>query len=171
MRRTRRTASKQTREPVRDIFRQVLGRKKTGGERLAFWLTDSFGTTGFLALNLLLFLLWVGSNQGWIPFFPTFDAYPYGLLTMIVSLEAIVLSIVVLIAQNKAEHLADMRGEIDLEVNVQAEREITKILRMLERIERALHMPVSPDAQLRIMQRQLDLRKIKQHVEKRMLDE
>jgi len=71
---------------------------------------------------------------GAIPGFKPFDEFPFGLLTLVVSLEAIFLSLFLLISQNRMTRQADKRAHLDLQINLLAEAETTKILRMLERI-------------------------------------
>jgi uncharacterized membrane protein len=67
---------------------------------------------------------------GLIPGLQPFDPFPFGLLTMVVSLEAIGLAIIVLISQNRASRIDDLREEIDLQINTVAEEEVTKIIQL-----------------------------------------
>jgi uncharacterized membrane protein len=69
-----------------------------------------------------------------VPFVPVIDPFPYGLLTTVVSLEAILLSIFVLISQNRMSRAADRRTHLDLQINVLAEQEITAVLKMVREI-------------------------------------
>ncbi len=80
---------------------------------------------------MIFFAAWICLNSSFIPGFKAFDPFPYGLLTMAVSLEAIVLSIFVLVSQNRAAQTATLRDELNLRINLIAEREITKILEIL----------------------------------------
>jgi uncharacterized membrane protein len=63
---------------------------------------------------------------------PAFDPYPFGLLTTIVSLEAIFLSTFVLVSQNRQAAIAERRAELDLQINLLAEYEVTRILTMVD---------------------------------------
>lgn len=85
----------------------------------------------FLGINVLWFSVWIPVNLNLIPGITAFDPFPFGLLTMIVSLEAIILAIIVLISQNREENIANLREEIDLQVNIITEQEITKVLQLL----------------------------------------
>lgn len=77
---------------------------------------------------MVWFALWLGLNSsGWY----VFDPYPYNLLTLSVSLEAIVLASFVLMTQNRMTRQADRRAHLDLQVNLLAEQELTAILHML----------------------------------------
>lgn len=105
---------------------------------LADKLTDFFGSVLFLVGNFLLFVIWIGLNSPAISGIAPIDPYPFNLLTMIVSLEAIFLSIIVLMSQNRASRLADIREELDFAVNVRAEKEVAEILRQLAVIEKKI---------------------------------
>ncbi|HET9411600.1 MAG TPA: DUF1003 domain-containing protein [Candidatus Saccharimonadales bacterium] len=103
---------------------------RTPAERFADWLTNFFGSVGFLVINALWFFLWIIINLGFLPGVEPFDPFPFGLLTMVVSLEAIFLAIIVLISQNRAARIADLREEIDLQINTIAEEEVTKMIQL-----------------------------------------
>lgn len=132
-------------------FKSEFEKNKTAPERLADWFTDSFGTIWFFNFNAIIFCLWILVNTGVIPVAMIFDPYPFGMLTMVVSLEAIFLSIIVLISQNRASQIADLREELDLEVNLWSEREVTKILNMLDEIHDHLGLSEKDDEELRRM--------------------
>lgn len=101
-------------------------------------LTTICGSTPFLLLHALFFFLWVAINSGFFPQFLPFDPFPFGFLTMIVSLEAIFLSIFVLVSQNRISHINTVRDEVHMRVNLIAEEEITKILEILAEIRREM---------------------------------
>lgn len=101
-------------------------------------LTSLTGNPGFLYFNVAFFAAWIGINVGVVPGVPVFDPYPFGLLTMIVSLEAIMLSIFVLISQNRAAQIATLREELHLRLNIIAEQEITKTLEMMVKVHQKL---------------------------------
>ncbi|OGL66562.1 hypothetical protein A2856_02645 [Candidatus Uhrbacteria bacterium RIFCSPHIGHO2_01_FULL_63_20] len=128
-------------------------------------MTELFGTMGFLKVNAALFVGWITLNAGIIPGLPAFDPFPFNLLTMTVSLEAIFLSIVVLISQNRASKVADVREQIDLQVNVQSEREVVKILTMLDRIQHRLRVSRGhDDPELDDMKQALDLNELEDEI-------
>lgn len=128
------------------------------------FLTKSFGSVWFLALNLVFIIAWIIVNVGWIPSVLPFDPYPFVLLLMIATLSAMLLAIVVLINQNQQGSMADVRQRIDLEVNVRAEHEITKILTMLDELHVELGM-VKADKELERMKQRIDIDKIKEDIE------
>lgn len=116
-----------------------MARRGKRSERIADWLTDAFGTLEFFLGNAALFIFWIVVNVGGVPGVPIFDPFPFNFLTMFVSLEAIFLSVIVLISQSRAAKIDDLREQLDYEVNVKAEKEILKILRKLDRIERKMN--------------------------------
>jgi uncharacterized membrane protein len=104
---------------------------------IATSITRIAGSGIAILLHAVWFTAWVVLNQR--PFdLPPFDPFPHSLLTMIVSLEAIFLTLFVLISQNRMSREADHRAELDLQVNLLAERESTMTLRILNDI--AAHM-------------------------------
>jgi CRP/FNR family cyclic AMP-dependent transcriptional regulator len=100
--------------------------ESTAFERIADWIAWFSGSMLFLVLNLLWFAIWIGVNT--LPLgIGHFDPFPFGLLTMIVSLEAIFLSCFVLISQNRQADKDRLRSDIEYEVNVKAELEIAHL--------------------------------------------
>ncbi len=132
-------------------FKAKMDLARTPSEKFADFLTDSFGTVWFFSFNALLFVVWLSMNSGLVPAVPIFDPYPFGMLTMIVSLEAIFLAIIVLISQNRAAKIADIREETDLQVNTLAEKEITRMIKMLDDIHDHLGFPSEDDEELKQM--------------------
>lgn len=150
------------------IFSSDARRKRSASERIADFLTDSFGTLIFFLLNATFFSVWILWNVDLGFSLPVFDPYPFGMLTMVVSLEAIFLSVIVLISQNRAAKIADLREEVDLQVNVAAEEEITQMLKMLERIEQKLSVKELNRKDLARMKEVLDLVDLEKKVVKEL---
>lgn len=94
-------------------------------EKLADLIAKFSGSIVFLLINAAWFVFWVGWNT--IPGLPHFDAYPFSFLTMVVSLEAIFLSIFVLISQNRQAAKDRLRADSEYEVNLKAELEIIQL--------------------------------------------
>jgi uncharacterized membrane protein len=92
------------------------------------------GSGLFILIHIAWFATWVLINVGAVKGITPFDPFPFTFLTMLVSLEAIFLSIFVLISQNHMAHLADRRAHLDLQINLLAEQENTIMLRMLRRL-------------------------------------
>src|SRR3989344_4198378 len=113
--------------------KSLVNRNKA--EKIADFITTSAGSIPFLILNVYWFVIWILLNTNVIPGIEPFDPFPFGLLTMIVSLEAIFLSIFVLLSQNRAANIERLREELALQVNLITEEEITKVLELLVRIQ------------------------------------
>ncbi len=123
--------------------------ERTTVEKVADFLTAYFGNVWFLILNALWFIFWIPANLGMIPGVPVFDPFPFGFLTTTVSLEAIFLAVVVLISQNREQSIADMREEIDLQIDVASEKKITKLLNMVDQIHDHLGIERIEDEELK----------------------
>lgn len=100
-------------------------------QRLADWIAAFSGSMSFLVGNALWFGAWIWLNVSGIW---RFDPFPFGLLTMIVSLQAIFLSIFVLLAQNRQATKDHVRDDIEYEINVKAELEIAHLHEKVEEI-------------------------------------
>lgn len=106
-------------------------------DRIAASITRKAGSGTAVAVHAVWFLVWIIVNVEFLGL-PAFDPYPFSLLTTIVSLEAIFLTLFVLISQNRMTKEADRRTELDLQVNLLAEKETTMILRILSEISKHL---------------------------------
>jgi uncharacterized membrane protein len=115
--------------------------KRGRGERVAEWVTRRCGSTPFLLLHVVWFAAWIACNS--IPGLPRWDEFPFSFLTLTVSLEAIFLTIFILIAQNRQAELADQRNKLDLQINLLAEQESSKTIALLEAIMK--HLGVETD--------------------------
>ena len=128
-------------------LRLQTAQKRTLQERLADVITAFSGRMLFVYLHILWFSAWVLSNTGWLGL-PRFDPFPYGLLTMIVSLEAIFLSTFVLISQNRLSADSDRRADLDLHIGLLTEHEVTRVLQMLDAIQHKLDITNDADSDL-----------------------
>jgi len=108
--------------------------KLTVGEHISDFLTRVAGDIRFVYFNFLWFFSWIILNSYIIPGLEPFDPFPFGLLTMIVSLEAIFLSLFVLISQNRQATRDKVRDDIEYSVNIKAELEIRDIQDQLDEI-------------------------------------
>ena len=129
-------------------------------------LTAICGSTAFLILHVIIFATWIAINLDYVPWIVPFDPFPFGLLTMVVSLEAIFLSIFVLVSQNRSSYISTIRDEVHLGVNLIAEEEITKILEVLAEIRKELGIK-KPDSQLERMLERIDTG----YIERSILDQ
>ena len=113
---------------------EELKRIRSAQEKLADRITAFAGSMWFVYFHTAWFLLWILINTGAFGLHKEFDKFPFGLLTMIVSLEAIFLSTFVMISQNRQAKLSEIRSELDYRTDKQAEQEIDVIVRMLGRL-------------------------------------
>jgi CRP/FNR family cyclic AMP-dependent transcriptional regulator len=105
------------------------------GEQLSDFLTSIAGDIRFVYFSFLWFFVWIALNLNLIPNFPAFDPYPFGFLTMVVSLEAIFLSLFVLISQNRQTARDKVRNDIEYNVNIKAEYEVRQLSKQLEEMQ------------------------------------
>lgn len=148
-------------------FQARANAHRSKSARATDWMTSRFGSVGFLIGNAIFFMAWMLLNSGLIPGVQVFDKYPFTFLTMVVSLEAIFLSIIVLISQNRAAHIADVREEIDLQLDVITEEELTKVMEMVAFLAAKQGYDTN-DKSLKQMLKQLDVNKISQLLEKQL---
>jgi uncharacterized membrane protein len=119
--------------------------KATVADRIADRITNFSGSITFVWVTVLLVGGWVAANL-LLPARERLDPFPFPLLTLVLSIEAIFLSIFILMSQNRAARVSDKRSHLDLQLNLLAEQENTKTLVLLERIGRAVGAEVDdPD--------------------------
>jgi uncharacterized membrane protein len=126
-------------------LRQQAQRRQGIQDRIADAITRFTGSMVFVYIHLIWIGSWVVVNLGWVGIRP-FDPYPFGLLTMIGSLEAIFLSTFVLISQNRMAAAADRRAELDLQISLLSEHEVTQAIKMLDAIVQHLGVPIMPSS-------------------------
>jgi uncharacterized membrane protein len=129
--------------------------KRTVIERIAVGATRIAGSTTFLMAHLVWFIIWIAWNTGTLRV-PPIDPFPFGLLTTIVSLEAIVLSIFVLIGQSREGKIAELRDELTLQINLRIEAEVTKNLQLVAGLYTRMGYRFSEDDELREMLKVMD---------------
>lgn len=144
--------------------------KRKPAEVVADWMTNTLGSIWFLTLNMLWFFVWICINIGAIPGITPFDPFPFGLLTMIVSLEAIILAIFVLISQNRASQVDDLREEIDLQVDIITEQELTKLIRMTSILMEKNGIDMKNDKELQEMIKPTNVDKIERILERQVVE-
>ncbi|MEK7602172.1 MAG: DUF1003 domain-containing protein [Patescibacteria group bacterium] len=149
-------------------FKAKANDKRTTSDKIADLLTESFGTVAFLVINAFFFGGWILWNTGNIPGLTPIDPFPFGLLTMVVSLEAIFLAIIVLISQNREARIAELREEVELYINTYAENEITKAIYLMTLILKKDGIDISKDEDLKEMLENIDSEVIEQELEKQL---
>jgi uncharacterized membrane protein len=107
--------------------------KRSHGERLSDVFTRFMGSMTFVVLHVVGLAVWFSWNLGAFGLKP-FDPFPFGILTLIVSTEGVILAIFVLISQNRMSRLANQRAHLNLQISLLSEQETTKILQRLKTI-------------------------------------
>ncbi|MFN2432624.1 MAG: DUF1003 domain-containing protein [Gemmatimonadota bacterium] len=125
---------------------QAARRQRTFTDRIVDGITHFCANIRFVYLHGTVYGLWILVNLS--PFDALrFDPYPFGLLTMVGSIEALFLATFILITQNRQMQLADRRHHLDLQVSLLAEQEITKVLELVEELHAAAGL-VKADAEI-----------------------
>src|SRR6185436_8297901 len=140
-------------QTIDDILKlEVL--QKTRSERIAEKIATFTGSMFFIWLHVTWFTAWILINVHWpgVSFIP-FDPFPFTFLTMVVSLEAIFLSAFILMSENRQGRLADRRSRVNLQVDMIAEREITKLMELVMDIHSQLGIQKPVDNELESMQK------------------
>ena len=140
-----------TEENVRTIQRieAELHAKRSSMDRLADRVLEAVGSSALLMAHVVAVAAWVAYNM-W-PTVDPFDPFPFILLTLIASVEAIFLDILILISQRHAARISERRSQLALQINLLTEQENTKMLAMLDQLTQALGMRTNDDAGLRAL--------------------
>lgn len=139
---------------------------KTFQDHVADLMTRWTGSMLFVYAHAIWFAAWIAFNQGWLGFRP-FDPFPYDLLTTIVSLEAIFLSTFVLVSQNRQAGLADRRAELDLQINMLAEYEMTRVLTLVDAIAKKLGVDDCENSDLEDLEKDVEPGELLNELERR----
>jgi uncharacterized membrane protein len=159
-----------TRHKAIKSFKAKANARRSASEKFADMLTAKFGSVVFLSLNALWFAIWITINTGLIPGVEPFDPFPFGLLTMVVSLEAIFLAIIVLISQNREARIGELREEIDLQINTITESEITKLIHCLTLLLKKQGISLEDDPELQQMLKPINNEALQRQLEKELDD-
>jgi uncharacterized membrane protein len=124
--------------------------KATTADRVADAITSFSGSIRFVWINVLLVGGWVGFNLA-LPKPARIDPFPFPLLTLVLSVEAIFLAIFILISQNRAALVSEKRSHLDLQLNLLSEQENTKMLQMLEQIGNAVGAEISGGTDVKVL--------------------
>lgn len=131
-----RTTTNRLRQLATRNANEEMATKVTALDRLTDIIAAFSGSLIFLALHGVWFLIWVAINT--LPGLPAFDPFPFGLLTMCVSLEAIFLSVIVLLSQNRQASKDRIRADVEYDVNLKAELEVSHLHEKVDQLQAAL---------------------------------
>jgi uncharacterized membrane protein len=124
--RLRHTATRNVNEESED--------RRTLVQKAADWIAEFAGSIPFLLIHVGVFIFWLVVNWVHVPGIPQFDPYPFGFLTLAVSLEAIFLSVFVLLSQNRQAAKDRIHADIEYDINLKAELEIGHLHEKLDRL-------------------------------------
>ena len=147
-------------------MRNAEERKKSLQERIADLLTRFSGSMLFVYVHTIWFGLWIALNTGLLGSKP-FDPFPFSLLTLVVSLEAIFLSTFVLISQNHAGQIADRRADLDLQINLLSEHEITRLLTLMDVVADHLGIDVGEKPEVEELKKDVGAEQVLDEIESR----
>jgi uncharacterized membrane protein len=117
------------------------------GERIADGVTRFTGNLFFVSVHLIILTLWLLINVGWLPRFPRFDP-SFAILASVASVEALFLATFVLITQKRMAALADKRAELDLQISLLSEHEITRLITLITAMAERMGLDVAQDPEL-----------------------
>ncbi|MFL6796371.1 MAG: DUF1003 domain-containing protein [Xanthobacteraceae bacterium] len=123
-------------------------------DRIADAITRFTGSMTFVYVHLAIFGLWIVANLHWIPGIPAWDE-SFVVLAMLASVEAIFLSTFILITQNRMAVVADKRADLDLQISLLAEHEITKLAQLVAEMARVLGVGAAVDEDLEEVQQDI----------------
>lgn len=136
--------------------------------RVADKLSGFFGTARFFVYLVIANIIWITINLGLIPGITPFDPYPFILLTMIASVGAIFLTVIVLISQNRQGHINTLRNELLLQMILIAERELTKALQIIVNMGKRSRIHGKQDPELTEMLKTTDVDWIEKKLEEQL---
>ena len=123
-------SAQQNIETVARLEQELLEERSTV-ERISDAIGSFVGTMSFVLIHVAWFFFWFLANAGQIPGVPRFDPYPFIFLSMAVSVEGVLLTTFVLMKQNRMAKRADLRNQLNLQIDLLSEKEVTKILQIL----------------------------------------
>ncbi len=153
---------------ISQLEHQAL-QSRSVAESISDALTKAVGSFPSIVLHVAFFASWIVINLGLIKAFPPFDPFPFGILTLIVSTEGVLLAIIILISQNRMIRQADRRAHLDLQINLLAEQEASLILRQVRRIAERLQLPRDErDREIDLLMENTDVDKVMHILEERL---
>jgi uncharacterized membrane protein len=139
------SANRVVQRNIRDILtaRQRIEERQSRSERFAAMITRAAGSIWFAYAHIAWFAAWSALNFGLGN--EAFDPFPFVLLTTIVSLEAIFLTLMVLVSQNREAQLEEQRADLDLQIDLLAEHEVTRLLSVVNAIARKVGVDIEEE--------------------------
>jgi uncharacterized membrane protein len=139
--------------------------KRSTVERLSDRLTCAAAGAPSLIIHAIFFAAWIVINAGLVPGVVPFDPFPFPFLTMMVSLEAIFLALFVLASQNRLAKQSDLRANLDLQIDLLVEREMTAVLQLLNDIAKHLDVGTVTTDQISDLIKKTDVKALADEVD------
>jgi uncharacterized membrane protein len=163
--------SRQSQSHIDSIVKQEEDalERRSSAERFADGVGLFMGSLPFVAFQLVFMLAWLLVNGGEIRGLRPFDPYPFSLLGMIVAVEAVILSSFILMRQNRMMRRGELRDHLNLQVDLLAEKEITKVLQMVRAI--CIHLglqDIAGDKEIRELSETTSIESLSQTLEDRL---
>lgn len=146
------TVEELTAQNVKTILEleKAVDAERSVADHLADFITRFCGSISFVWVHVVWFALWIGGNVYFGS--SSIDHFPFNLLTLVVSLEAIFLSTFILISENRQSRMDERRSRLDLQINLLAEQENTKMLRLLKEIAEKLGVDPDKDPHIAVLE-------------------
>jgi uncharacterized membrane protein len=138
--------------------RKTQARKRDLGQRIADTIAQFAGSLAFVYIHVVIVGAWIIVNVGWTPL-PKFDP-TFVILATVASVEAIFLSTFILMSQNRMSREADERADLDLQISLLAEHEVTRLIQLTTAIAARLDLHEAGDPQLDELKRDVPLEKV-----------
>ena len=146
--------------------RQKFEQQRTWHERLIDTVTAFVGSAKFLVTITGMVAVWIAVNVGLVPGLKPFDPYPFVMLAMIASVMGILIATMVLITQNRQAAMAEKRADLDLQINLLAEHEVTRLIQLVDAMATHLGMPRPPPRDLSELKQDVAPEKVLREIEK-----
>lgn len=128
--------------------------KRTLEQKLSDWITNAAGHLSFLAIHLIVIIIYLLVNTGVLGIKP-FDPFPFNLLTGLITIEVLFLSTFILITQNRNREEADQRADLDLQMSLLNQYELAHVLKMLDAVEDKMGIPNDENLELQKLEEQI----------------
>ena len=128
--------------------RRAEDQRRSLSDRLADAVTGFAGTMWCVYVHVAIFGAWAAINAGWVPGVKRFDP-TFVILATVASVEALFLTIFILTSQNRMQRMADRRADLDLQISLLTEHELTRVAQLLDGVARRLGAPLPPEEEMR----------------------
>jgi len=152
------------RKPKQSELKSAIDIQRSRLDRVALALADFLGSVGFLGFCLVALCIYITWNLNLFSFTKAFDPYPFNGLNSLLTVFAIILSVCVLISQNRQRKIEKIREQVEFEVNIKAETEITKMLEMLHDMQKKMGID-KKDPELEQMKEATDIEQLHRHID------